>query len=269
VPRNPPWTQEELILALDLYVRRGLPPPTDPDVVELSSVLNALRGQAEVPDADRFRNTNGVHMKLGNFRAHDRPGGGLTHGNRLEAGVWGRFKDNLDVLAQEASRIRTNVANGVTIPISKETGRGVIGDLKPFQPKADLNYVKRIAGGIQVTNRNHETLVNAFAEWLAARGLKPGRNLAIDLGLDNPPVIVEAEHVNFWPQSIREAVGQLYEYRFFRVTGPQTRLIFLASKPVPNEWIDYLENDRDIAVAWREGDRFVLTAAAERALGVR
>ena len=44
--RNPPWTQEELILALDLYLRRRDDP--DPrstlaaDMVELSEILNQL-----------------------------------------------------------------------------------------------------------------------------------------------------------------------------------------------------------------------------------
>lgn len=268
MPRNPPWSSNELILALDLYVRRGLPPPNDRELVALSDVLNALRGQTAVPDAVRFRNANSVHMKLANFRAHDQPGGGLTHGNRLEAEVWERFKDHHDVLAQEAARITASVELGVTMPTVKTTGKPVIGDLRPFAPKADLEYVKNIAGGVQVAGRHHETLVNEFAEWLASHGLTPRRNVAIDLGLDEPPVIIEAEYVTSWPKSIREAVGQLYEYRFFKVTGPQTKLILLASKPVPGEWIQYLEKDRGIAVAWQDGKEFVLSSAASYALGI-
>ena len=40
--RNPPWARDELILALDLYLRldRRLPNPTDPDAVALSAMLN-------------------------------------------------------------------------------------------------------------------------------------------------------------------------------------------------------------------------------------
>ena len=44
---------------------------TDPAVVELSHVLNSLEIQSERPDADRFRNPNGVALKLANFAARD------------------------------------------------------------------------------------------------------------------------------------------------------------------------------------------------------
>src|SRR5690606_16167532 len=55
-PRNPPWTEEELILALDLYLREGLLDDQDPPVIELSTMLNQLPQQGERPDASRFRN---------------------------------------------------------------------------------------------------------------------------------------------------------------------------------------------------------------------
>jgi 5-methylcytosine-specific restriction enzyme A len=40
--RNPTWSRDELILALDLYMRRRerLPDSDDPEVVELSRALN-------------------------------------------------------------------------------------------------------------------------------------------------------------------------------------------------------------------------------------
>jgi 5-methylcytosine-specific restriction protein A len=112
MPRNPPWSHDELLLALDLYMRRGLPPVDDSEVAKLSVLLNTLRGQEDVADAEHFRNANGVHMKLGNFRAHDRPGGGLTHGNRMEAELWERFKDHRDLLAREAARIKPKSDRG-------------------------------------------------------------------------------------------------------------------------------------------------------------
>ena len=72
--RNPPWSYEEVLLAMDLYVRRGLPSPSDPAVLELSRLLNRLRGGDPVADPNRYRNPNGVHLKLANFRARERPG---------------------------------------------------------------------------------------------------------------------------------------------------------------------------------------------------
>ena len=62
--RNPTWSRDELILALDLYMRHNA------EIVELSQTLNLLFGE-QAQDATLFRNRNGVYMKLANFRAVD------------------------------------------------------------------------------------------------------------------------------------------------------------------------------------------------------
>ncbi len=87
--RNPKWAQDELILALDLYFRHH-PSSIRQDhaqITELSSLLNRLPIHTERPDAARFRNPNGVYMKLCNFLRFDPtyPGKGLTSGGRAEA----------------------------------------------------------------------------------------------------------------------------------------------------------------------------------------
>ena len=107
-PRNPPWAEEELILALDLYIRSGLLDDTDPAIAELSYLLKSLNVHAEHPDPDRFRNPNGVAMKLANFAAIDPNyhGRGLTRVGRLDAEVWNRFAPAEDALAAAASAIR-------------------------------------------------------------------------------------------------------------------------------------------------------------------
>jgi 5-methylcytosine-specific restriction protein A len=68
-PRNPPWTTDEVILALDLYFREGQLDDTDPKVSELSGVLNALPVNTGTQYETTFRNANGVAMKLANFAA--------------------------------------------------------------------------------------------------------------------------------------------------------------------------------------------------------
>ncbi len=42
--KNPTWTRDELILALDLYFRVGLPrwSASNPEVIKLSKILNEL-----------------------------------------------------------------------------------------------------------------------------------------------------------------------------------------------------------------------------------
>jgi hypothetical protein len=144
--------------------------------------------------------------------------------------------------------------------------------LQPFREKADDDYTVQILGGPKVRTREHETLINDFAHWLKfTHGLEPMRNAVIDLALSDPPVIVEAKHVpgpEAWPQAIREAVSQLYEYRFFGVANPKWSLLFLASNRVEDKWVRYLEQDRRIAVTWRSLDGFELTGMAATALRI-
>jgi hypothetical protein len=49
--RNPTWSRDELILALDLYLRHRerLPDSDDAEIVELSHTLNSLFGEQTTP----------------------------------------------------------------------------------------------------------------------------------------------------------------------------------------------------------------------------
>ncbi len=81
--RNPDWTRDELILALDLYFRepaaRGS--KTHPAVIELSELLNTLPIHGRANRHEKFRNPSGVGMKLSNFLRYDSSytGAGLHH----------------------------------------------------------------------------------------------------------------------------------------------------------------------------------------------
>jgi hypothetical protein len=148
-----------------------------------------------------------------------------------------------------------------------DVGEAPGGFLDPFQAKADTEYSVRIVGGQRRRTRRHEKLVNDCAAWLATRGREPGRNAAVDLGTKEPAVVIEAKTIgSYWPSAIREAVGQLYEYRYFKVTEPDAGLVFLAGKPVPEKWVRYLEQDRDIGVMWPQGSGYHLSAYAKRYL---
>lgn len=68
--RNPFWTRDQVILALDLYVKHGGRDPGagHPDVVEVSALL---RQMATEEGLDTYRNPSGVIMKMMNFRSVD------------------------------------------------------------------------------------------------------------------------------------------------------------------------------------------------------
>ena len=71
--KNPNWTNDEHILALDLYFTndgRRLE-PSDKKVIELSNLLKSLPIHSKKIRTENFRNPDGVSMKLGNFRRLD------------------------------------------------------------------------------------------------------------------------------------------------------------------------------------------------------
>jgi 5-methylcytosine-specific restriction enzyme A len=66
---SPPWSRDELILALDLYLRFAGNPPGKAarEVVELSNILNQIGTEITARTA-KYRNPNGVYMKIMNLR---------------------------------------------------------------------------------------------------------------------------------------------------------------------------------------------------------
>jgi 5-methylcytosine-specific restriction protein A len=115
--RNPPWTRDELILALDLYLR--LSPHSwgedHADVIALSALLNRLPIHRSRPDRIRFRNPTGVSMKLNNFRALDPSysGAGLRHGSKQDEIVWNEFSSNRALLRHTAEGIQAFAAESI------------------------------------------------------------------------------------------------------------------------------------------------------------
>jgi len=112
--KNPPWERDELILALDLYFRHNPSHigQTHPEVRALSRILNTLPIHQHRPDAARFRNANGVHMKLCNFLRLDPTysGRGLSRGGVLEEEVWREFANDRQRLSETAAAIRARVS---------------------------------------------------------------------------------------------------------------------------------------------------------------
>lgn len=118
--KNPPWTRDELILALELYLKGGASPPskTSAEVLALSDLLGRMGRVLGVTDATTFRNANGVYMKMMNFRrfdpAYTADGKvGLTRGNKDEEVVWKEFASDQQRLAEVATAIRMTVEQHV------------------------------------------------------------------------------------------------------------------------------------------------------------
>ena len=99
---NPPWTREEVILAMDIYMRLGA------EVIALSKLLRELPIHEDRPQPEKFRGPSSVYMKLGNLMALDPSieNAGLPAGSRTDKAVWAEFSDRPDDLQREAQAIR-------------------------------------------------------------------------------------------------------------------------------------------------------------------
>lgn len=116
--RNPTWSRDELIIALDLYFRVN-PLHTskrNPEIIEASQVLNELDIHLKRPDAQRFRNPNGVYMKMCNFLRFDPAveAKGLAGGSRFEQLVWDEFVNDRERLHRIAQAIRNTLKHTQT-----------------------------------------------------------------------------------------------------------------------------------------------------------
>ena len=117
--RNPKWHRDEIILTLELYydLESGRMNSGSKEVVELSELLNKLPIHTIRPDAQRFRNPNGVALKLGNFKFFDPDynGTGLKGGSKLDEEVFNEFYGNLSQLRSIANNIKSAVNNKVLV----------------------------------------------------------------------------------------------------------------------------------------------------------
>lgn len=107
--RNPSWTRDELLVALDYYLENADDyfSPTGAGVLELTAKISRVAKALGLSGSDTLRNANGVSMKLLNFRAHDpnHDTKGLSRGNKLEEVVWSEYADDSVALKKVVASI--------------------------------------------------------------------------------------------------------------------------------------------------------------------
>lgn len=113
--KPPKWHRDEIILALDLYY--SIEPKEmdhkNPKIIELSEILNNLPIHKDRKDNQKFRNANGVGLKLSNFKAIDPDfeGKGMDRYSKLDREVFFEFKGRNDDLKSIANQIKETVSN--------------------------------------------------------------------------------------------------------------------------------------------------------------
>ncbi|MGN7722812.1 HNH endonuclease [Chitinophaga sp. 22620] len=109
--RNPKWSRDEIILALDLYFspNRGSIDKKNPKIIALSRLLRELPIVFDRPDSEKFRNANGVALKLSNFAKFDSgyTGKGMRNASKLDGIIFHEFVNQKEKLKKIAEEIRT------------------------------------------------------------------------------------------------------------------------------------------------------------------
>ena len=122
--RNPPWDYDEIIIALDVYMkhRPKVPEKDSKEISELSQTLRSLAVRLGNHVSDDYRNVNGVYMKLMNFKALDLEylGKGLASASRKDKEVFEAYGNDDTSLAEAALAIREGIKSTEMIPIVDE-----------------------------------------------------------------------------------------------------------------------------------------------------
>ncbi len=244
--RNPPWSAEELILALRLYIDEGLLDDKHTSVIKLSELLNSLPFHSNKPDAARFRNPNGVALKLANFAALDPSyyGKGMSRGDRRDMEIWKRYSGDEDALYEAARRIRAGQAlayptNDSSAPLFTRTS------VEAFNNEHFIVERRTSSGTAQ---RREQQLVIAYHAYLESqkhdvsrhRYVVDGRVLSCDLFDETAWCLFEAKG-DVSRESIRMAAGQLFDYRRF-YAGRKPRLSVLVPRCPSDDLMAFLRS---------------------------
>jgi len=123
--RNPNWAWDELVLACDIVMQNGgrQLPADNPQVIELSELLQRMTLHPREARRADFRNANGVGRKTADI-ATALPGytGRPTNGGRRDKDVIARFIAEPDVMHSWAESIRASAAQGEPTDFPRDAG---------------------------------------------------------------------------------------------------------------------------------------------------
>lgn len=115
VDNTPPWREEEMVLALDVYLRhRGERiPRTHPEAVALSETLQRLAMLHGRRPRAPFRNPEGMEQQLGAFLDIDPVSTKRGRGNtsKLHRATWERYANDREALHRRVTEIRRSLPN--------------------------------------------------------------------------------------------------------------------------------------------------------------
>jgi hypothetical protein len=259
------WTREEVILAMDLYVRIGafaggpIPGNRSAEIVGLSNLLHKLSAYPPELQGDKYRNPDGVYLKLMNLRAVQTEGAhGMNAYSQRDAAVWREYVDDLPRLHTEAEAIQARMQDGTVAPA--QTGP-VMEDVDIEQQHTEFFLVSP-SGEPRLAERAEQALVVRYRDYMAARGVSVRRKKYLPAGevqpiysdawVEDRQALIEAKNSDS-RDALRHAIGQLYDYRRFHPHA--VRLAVLLPYPPGAERLDLLRS-AGIEAVWPHGMKF-------------
>ena len=164
--------------------------------------------------------------------------------------------------AIQAKRVLLTTQPGA-IATPSGTGQSPGGDestFDHFKPKSSAEYTQHVAGGTFKRTRRHEALIKSYGEWARANGFKAStaeHPKDLVLRRDGIDWMLEGEVLRGGnaAHAVREAIGQLFEYRRFLYTDAGKAapvLVGLFSEHIGEAYLALLDEIGILAV-WREG----------------
>jgi len=158
----------------------------------------------------------------------------------------------LDTMAAQIEQAQETLApvGGVAPPPGAVAPAEQLG--ARFKPKSETDYLAVVRAQVQHRTRRHERLVREAGEWLRDRGGVVSTPHPIDLFLGGAvPILFEAKVVGQRADlaAVREAIGQLHEYRWFY--GPRESLLCVLLDQEPGSaLVPYVEGHLGLLLAW-------------------
>jgi hypothetical protein len=260
-----PWTREEVILAMDLYVAvdafdgGSIPGKTSAQVVGLSELLKRLSAHPPEQQGDKYRNPDGVYLTLTNLRAVQTAGQhGMNAHSQMDAAVWREFQDNLPGLRAEADAIRRRLEEGALEPAKPAP---TIEDVDLEQQHTET-FMVRPDGTPRPAERAEQKLVLRYRDYMALKGIEVRRKKYLPAGEVRPifsdawverrSALIECKNSDS-RDALRQAIGQLYDYRRFHESSVELAVLL---PYLPNlERLDLLRS-AGIEALWPHGVGF-------------
>jgi hypothetical protein len=242
------WTREELILALALYFRAkadvsGKYPDSESATArELSETLRQLSAHPKEKQPENYRTGSSVRRKLANFASAQTAGLGLPNGNRMDAALlWEFFGNRDDLFAQEAA-IRAGIESGDLRPGHPDAIRS---EAVPLAAEIDIERHTTLAFEVKppditrIGRRAESQLVHEYRDHMAAQMIEvrrmkyepPGEAaMYSDAWVSTRNLLIEAKSTQ-GRDALRQAIGQLYDYRRFHEPVRPVLAVLLSYEP--------------------------------------